>query len=49
MKTKLPTAVLEQMRKAGQARAAQMTSEDRAKYGRKGWQTRLANARKVKP
>lgn len=49
MKAKLPDAVREAMRKAGQARAAQMTSEDRAKYGRKGWQTRLANARKGKP
>jgi hypothetical protein len=48
MKTKLPEPVLEQLRKAGQARAAQMTTADREKYGRKGWQTRLTNARKVK-
>jgi hypothetical protein len=49
MKVKLPQAILDQMRKAGQARAAQMTTADREKYGRKGWQTRLTNARKVKP
>jgi hypothetical protein len=46
MKREIPEAVREQMRKAGQARAAQMTTADREKYGRKGWQTRLANARK---
>jgi hypothetical protein len=49
MKQKLPDAVREAMRKAGQARAARMTTADREKYGRKGWQTRLTNARKAKP
>lgn len=48
MKPKVPEKVREQMRKAGQARAAQMTTEDRRKFGRKAWQTRIANASKEK-
>ena len=49
MKAEIPDAVREQMRKAGQSRAAQMTTADREKYGRKAWRTRIANARKAKP
>jgi len=44
----IPEALREQLRKAGQIRAAQMTREDRQKYGRKAWQTRLRNAEKGK-
>jgi hypothetical protein len=44
-KTTLPAAVAEQLRKAGQRRAAQMTTADRQKYGRKAWQTRISRAK----
>jgi len=47
MKAKqIPEVLRKQLQKAGQRRAAMMTSEDRAKYGRKGWQTRIKNASK---
>jgi hypothetical protein len=49
MKLKLPESVIEQLRRAGQKRAAQMTTEDRQKYGRKGWQTRIRNAQFPRP
>jgi hypothetical protein len=44
MKQKLPAKVIEQLRRAGQKRAAQMTTAERQKFGRKGWQTRIRNA-----
>lgn len=49
MKVALPDSIRKKLQKAGRARAAQMTSEDRSEYGRRAWQTRLAKARKDKP
>jgi hypothetical protein len=46
VKRKLPEAVLEQLRKAGRARAAKMTTEDRRCYALQGWKTRIKNAKK---
>lgn len=44
MKAEIPEKVRRQLVKAGKARAAKMTREDRQEYGRKAWQTRIARA-----
>lgn len=43
----IPESVRDQLRRAGQVRAAQMTREDRQKFGRKAWQTRITRAAAV--
>ena len=41
--------VREQMRKAGRARASQITRAERIEYGRRAWLTRLARAKSISP
>jgi len=44
MKVEIPNALRQKLQKAGRARAAQITTKERQKFGRKAWQTRLRNA-----
>lgn len=45
MKATIPDEIRRQLVKAGKARAAKMTTEERQEYGRKAWQTRIRNAK----
>ena len=46
MKREIPESMRRALQKAGRARAAQITPEQRKSYGRKAWQTRIKNATK---
>jgi hypothetical protein len=45
MKPAIPETVRAKLSKAGKVRASQITRAERVRFGKKAWETQLANAR----